>query len=111
MWIRFGNTLVNLDLIKEISPVRKIAVFDDHSHVWEMDTEEQEERAPTVNGFECFAWEFRIIYLVTEYDKIIRGTCEKEIHDSRDEFFLLVSDNQSDIPYIVMEEAIEVKRR
>lgn len=118
MWIKFGNTLVNLDLIKEIHPVEKLILglwHDDHTKMSRCYSrnrtkEEQEEQIRNAiqrkvdnDRFGGFGWSFDIEYLNGERKNIL-GKCEKEIHDARDEFYLLVSDNQSDLPHIEVEE-------
>ena len=119
MWIRLEDTLVNLDLILEITPVRKMIVetggrihgpYEYHTRRGRSDATVEElndrrvQRLRDSGNFEGFMWEFSIRYLDSKRaNKIIRGTDELAIGDARDELFLFVSGNQPNIPTIRME--------
>ena len=112
MWIKIGNTLVNLDLVKSISPVKQIATFwannehtyeDEHGYLVgnsdEEETENQLERYPQISNFRKWEWLFTVNYIDRD-TIIVMSTDEQGTHDSRDELLIMLSDNQSLIPVI-----------
>ncbi|MFW9948537.1 MAG: hypothetical protein ACFFKA_00250 [Candidatus Thorarchaeota archaeon] len=110
MYIRLGDNIVNLDLVRAISPVIQIAMLkrkdgslDDHG--WLMtgnpDTRGPEE-TEKLSFFSHWEWMFQVEYV--NGDRVdVFGTVEVQMEAARLELADLLNNNQSIIPVIQVE--------
>lgn len=115
MFIRLGNTLVNLDLIKELSEVEAHFYTDDSENLYHskdywldlkpMSSKEEVETIARIATEPDYTYKvmycMSIHYLNEKYAKVVMlGFDRIEARKIREEFATLLNNNNSIIPYL-----------
>lgn len=116
MYIRLQNTLINLDLVKEVDDVtahaftykNKIGREKTWMHYDEMTSEEEAEyltRSATEEGFEYVVmYCIKVWYLDADYPKYVRlGHVRSDAQKLFNEFATLLNNNNPNIPHLKIE--------